>query len=59
MAPYFQLVHSLMDFEYGLELKKSMFDEHSEEFAFFSSVLPYEKSISEFQLKIEARIKIS
>ncbi|MDD3173513.1 MAG: hypothetical protein PHF63_07615 [Herbinix sp.] len=48
-----------MDFEYGLELKKSMFDERSEEFAFFSSVLPYEKFISEFQLKIEARMKIS
>ena len=48
-----------MDFEYGLELKKSMFDEQSEEFAFFSSVLPYEKYISEFQLKIEARMKIS
>ncbi|MDD3172687.1 MAG: hypothetical protein PHF63_03360 [Herbinix sp.] len=48
-----------MDFEYGLELKKSMFDEQREEFAFFSSALPYEKYISEFQLKIGARMKIS
>ena len=50
MAPHFQLANLLMDFEYGLELKISMSDEQSEEFALFSSDLPYEKSISEFQL---------
>jgi hypothetical protein len=31
---YVKLVNSLMDFEYGLGLKISMFDERSEEFVF-------------------------
>ncbi len=35
MAPYDQLANSLMSFEYGLELKISLFDEQREEFAYF------------------------
>jgi hypothetical protein len=48
-----------MDLEYGLGLKKSMFDELARSLLFFSPVLPYEKAISEFQLYIEARRRIS
>jgi hypothetical protein len=40
IAPHLQTVNSLRDFEYGLDLKTSMFDEHREEFAIFSSALP-------------------
>ena len=45
-----------MDFEYGIGMKKSLSDEHSEELLFFIPVLPYERAISEFQLYIEARM---
>jgi hypothetical protein len=48
MVPIYELPNSLMDFEFGLGRKKSMFDERSEEFALFPPCFPNEKSISEF-----------
>jgi hypothetical protein len=54
-----ELLYSLRNLSYDIDSKNSMFDERSEELAFFESAISDYKFISELQRCIEAGVKIS